>query len=52
MKNKLSKTIPKTELIWGVDVARIFGVSKSEFHKRLRSGVFKNMSDRQIDRNI
>lgn len=43
MKNKPSQNIPKTELIWGIDVARIFGVSKSEFHRRLRSGTIRGI---------
>ena len=38
MKYKLNQNIPITELIWGADVARIFGVSRGEFHRRLRSG--------------
>jgi len=43
MKYKLNQNIPITELIWGADVARIFGVSRGEFHRRLRSGAIRGI---------
>jgi len=52
-KNKPSQTIPTTELIWGVDVARIFGVSRSELHRRIRSGEIRGIrAERFIKGNM
>lgn len=47
-KNKPSQNIPVTELIWGLDVARIFGVSRTEFHRRLRSGEIRGIRSVQF----
>lgn len=38
-----SQKLSPNELIWGKDVARIFGISRAEFHRRLKDGRIKGI---------